>query len=80
MWMKVFVQNKKTDLFLTDDGNWISCREQARDFKRAIGALEFCIQKKEHDVWILLAFENEALNVQLDPFKNAAEFRNKAMS
>jgi hypothetical protein len=72
--MKVFVQKKKTDLFLDPAGNWVSGQREARDFKRAICALEFCIEKKEHAVWILLVFENEALNVQLDPFKDSGEF------
>jgi hypothetical protein len=77
--MKVFIQRKQTDLFLDREGNWVSGLANASDFKRALTALEFCLKQKEHDVWILLAFENDSLNVQLDPFKDAAKFQRNAI-
>ena len=77
--MKVFIQRKETDLFLDRDGNWVSGRANASDFKRALSALEFCLKQKEHDVWILLAFENESLNVQLDPFRDSGKFKGNAI-
>src|SRR5678815_2703843 len=76
--MKVLIQRKQTDLFLDRDGNWVSGRANASDFKRALSALEFCLKQKEHDVWILLAFENASLNVQLDPFKDPGNFQRTA--
>jgi hypothetical protein len=66
--MKFLVQKKKTGLFLGLDGTWTKSPERARDFVSSIAAVNYCLQAKMQDIFIVLAFEDERLNLRLDPF------------
>jgi hypothetical protein len=66
--MRFLVQRKKTGMFLGPDGTWKKSSGQGRDFDSSIAAVNHCLQTKIQDVYIVLAFEDERLNLRLDPF------------
>jgi hypothetical protein len=66
--MKFLVQKKKTGMFLDQNGTWAKELEKGRDFVSSIAAVNHCLEAKMQDVFIVLAFEDEHLNLRLDPF------------
>lgn len=66
--MKFLVQNKKTKAFLKTDGTWTKDLNNGKDFASSIAAVNYCLNEKMQDVYIVLAFEEERLNLRLDPF------------
>jgi hypothetical protein len=66
--MKFLVQKKKTGMFLKSTGAWTKDSKKAKDFVSSIAAVNFCLTEKMEDVFIVLAFEEERLNLKLDPF------------
>lgn len=66
--MKFLIQHKKTKLFLKQDGTWTRDLDQGKDFASSIAAVNYCLTEKMQEVFIVLAFEEERLNLRLDPF------------
>ena len=54
--MRIFVQNKRTKMFLADNASWVSEHGQALDFKKIYLAMDFCAAKhiSEEVVLVLL--------------------------
>jgi hypothetical protein len=65
--MKVFIQERGTGNFLTLGGEWSTSWEKARDFGRAMPALDFCKANTLLQVEVVLVFEDGCLSVRLDP-------------
>ncbi|MDB6031346.1 MAG: hypothetical protein JWM16_1684 [Verrucomicrobiales bacterium] len=76
--MKFLVQKKKTGMFLRPNGTWTGSPEKGRDFFSSIAAVNHCLEEKMQDVCIVLAFEDERLNLRLDPFAVAQITRGRA--
>ena len=66
--MKFLVQKKSTEMFLKENGTWTRDPNKGRDFASSIAAVNFCLAEKMQDVFIVLAFKEERLNLKLDPF------------
>lgn len=66
--MRFLVQKKSTEMFLKENGTWTRDPKKGKDFASSIAAVNFCLAEKMHDVFIVLAFEEERLNLKLDPF------------
>jgi hypothetical protein len=55
-------------MFLKPNGAWTADVGKGREFANSIAAVNYCLQEKMHEVYIVLAFDDARLNLRLDPF------------
>ena len=63
--MKIVVQNRKTNAFLTQDAKWVRRMDDARHFTTSIEALRFCADRELRDTDMLVCFPGAKENLRL---------------
>jgi hypothetical protein len=63
--MKIVVQNRKTNAFLTHEAKWVRRLDDARHFATSIEALRFCADRELHDTDMLVCFPGAKSNLRL---------------
>ncbi len=63
--MRVFLQNKRTKLYVRGFGEWVQRREQAADFGSSWLALDFAVENKLADLEIVFSFEDRRFDFRL---------------
>jgi len=66
--MKVIVRDMETGLYINAEGRWGDTQSEALEFKNSIGALEFCVTQKIHNVELLLLIGDPRLEAPLRIF------------
>jgi len=69
--MKVIIRDMETGLYLDGPASWGPSQSQALEFENSIGALEFCVTQKVHNVEILLVLGDARTDVPLRLFPRA---------
>lgn len=64
--MKVFVQQKKTELYLGPDGEWVNEKSGAQDFGNSMKALDHWLGCGLQGVQMVLDFGNENFDLKFD--------------
>jgi hypothetical protein len=64
-YMKIVVQNRKTNAFLTQDAKWVRRLDDARHFTTSIEALRFCADRELRDMDMLVCFPGAKANLRL---------------
>ena len=68
--MKVFIQHAVTGLYFKSRKAWVKNEEEARCFNGSLPAIDFCLENKIDEVFILLRFGDPQYDIQLRPFVN----------
>lgn len=63
--MKIVVQNRKTNAFLTPDAKWVRQFEAAHRFANSLEALRFCARRELHDTELLVCFPGHRDNLRV---------------
>ena len=63
--MRIFLQQRETNLYLKDVDIWTSDRSEAMEFVSSTTALEFCQINKLDAVQVVLRFEEERYEIVL---------------
>lgn len=63
--MKIVVQNRKTNAFLTADSRWLPQFDYARKFTTSIEALRFCVERELRDTDMLVCFHGQRSNMRV---------------
>ncbi len=72
--MKVYIQHRKTRLYLNDEKDWVKNETEARCFKSSIPAIDFCLANKIEHAIILMRFGDKRYDIRLRPFlRNSKE-------
>jgi len=66
--MKIFLQNKKTRLYLMSAGKWTQFSTEALDFPNYDKAIEFALAHRLSKVHVVLKFADHPYNICL-PFQ-----------
>jgi len=65
--MKVIIRDMGTGLYLDGPESWKASQTEAMEFENSIGALEFCVAQKIHNVEILLLLGEPDVPLRLFP-------------
>jgi hypothetical protein len=63
--MRILLQQKETDLYFKDVGEWTRHPPDAMDFMSSTAAVDFCTLNKISDVQIVLKFEEQHYDIVL---------------
>ena len=63
--MKIVVQNRKTNAFLTQDAKWVRHFDYARGFTTSLEALRFCADRELRDTDMLVCFPGARQNLRV---------------
>lgn len=63
--MKIVVQNRKTNAFLTQDAKWVRHVDYARKFATSIEALRFCAERELRGTDMLVCFPGARDNLRV---------------
>jgi hypothetical protein len=63
--MKIVVQNRRTNKFLTQDAKWVRQYDYARAFATSLEALRFCADQKLQDTDMLICFPGARANLRV---------------
>lgn len=63
--MKIVVQNRKTNAFLTADARWVRHFDYARRFTTSLEALRFCAERELRDADMLVCFPGARSNMRV---------------
>ena len=66
--MKIFLQHKRTMLYLTGGGNWSKTTTEAVDFANYELAIDFAMKKQLSGLQVVLKFPDQPYNICL-PFQ-----------
>jgi len=66
--MKVFVQHRKTKLFIAAGSLWVADISKALDFKRIMPAMDCCSAEKIHNTFLVLYFQSGGEPTRIRPF------------
>src|SRR4051794_9789597 len=68
--MRILIQNESLGLFWGTSGEWVGKKRRLKEFRSAVEALRFCVQRNLKDVRLLFAFRQASLNFFVAPFSN----------
>jgi hypothetical protein len=63
--MKILVQDRQTNAFLTGDKRWVRQLDYARTFSTSIEALRFCVDTKLTNMDVLVCYPGTKSNLRL---------------
>ena len=63
--MKIVVQNRKTNAFLTQDAKWARRLDHARNFATSLEALRYCADRQLRDIDMLVCFPGFRANMRV---------------
>jgi hypothetical protein len=63
--MKIVVQNRKTNAFLTQDAKWVQRFESARQFTTSLEALRFCADRQLRETDMLVCYPGARSNMRV---------------
>ncbi len=63
--MKILVQDRKTNTFLTADRRWVQQLDYARTFSTSLEALRFCLESKLAHKDLLICYPGRKSNLRL---------------
>jgi hypothetical protein len=63
--MKIVVQDRKTNAFLTQDARWVRQLDYARRFNTSLEALRFCAGHELRDADVLVCFPGARPNMRV---------------
>jgi hypothetical protein len=63
--MKIVVQNRKTNAFLTQDAKWVQRFESARQFTTSLEALRFCADRQLRETDMVVCFPGARSNMRV---------------
>jgi hypothetical protein len=63
--MKILVQDRKTNAFLTADKRWVRQADHARSFTTSLDALRFCVQTNLTNMDVLVCYPGMKDNLRL---------------
>jgi len=63
--MKILVQDRQTDAFLTRDKRWVRQLDYARTFSTSLEALRFCVDTKLTNMDVLVCYPGTKSNLRL---------------
>ena len=63
--IKILVQDRRTNAFLTADKRWVRQLDCARSFATSLDALRFCVQTNLTDVDMLVCYSGIKDNLRL---------------
>lgn len=63
--MKIVVQNRKTNAFLTQDAKWVRRFDGARQFTTSLEALRFCAERELRETDMLVCFPGARTNMRV---------------
>jgi hypothetical protein len=63
--MKIVVQNRKTNAFLTQDARWVQRFDYAHRFTTSLQALRFCADRQLRDADMLVCFPGARENLRV---------------
>ena len=66
--MKIVVQNRKTNAFLTEDAKWVKHVDCARGFATSLEALRFCAERDLRETDMLVCFSGAAPDLRVPLF------------
>ncbi len=63
--MKILVQDRQTNAFLTGDKRWVRQLDYARTFSTSLEALRFCVDTKLTNMDVLVCYPGTKSNLRL---------------
>jgi hypothetical protein len=66
--MRILIQNESLGLFWGASGAWVGKNRKLKEFRNAIEALRFCVDRNLKEVRLLFAFRQSSLNFFVAPF------------
>jgi hypothetical protein len=63
--IRIVVQHRKTNAFLTQDAKWARRLDDARQFRTSIEALRFCADRELRETDMLVCFPGQKANLRL---------------
>ena len=68
--MKLLVQHLSSNLFLTDNGQWVKLLNNAKVFDQPLAAIKFCIARSMRDVRLVAESKRPSKTLYFYPFGN----------
>ena len=63
--MRILVQDRRTNAFLTHDTKWVKQLDYARRFSTSLDALRFCVQRELKGMDLLVCYSGDKNNLRL---------------
>lgn len=63
--MRILVQDRRTNAFLTRDAKWAKQLDYARPFPTSIDALRFCVERELRDMDVLVCYPGHRNSLRL---------------
>lgn len=63
--MKIVIQERRTNAFLTSDGNWIRHVDSALAFNTSLEALRFCAERDLKNMDVLVCYPGAKNNLRV---------------
>jgi hypothetical protein len=63
--MRIVVQDRKTNAFLTHDSRWVKQFDYARAFSTSLEALRFCASRNLTQMDLLICYPGERTNMRM---------------
>jgi hypothetical protein len=63
--MRIVVQDRKTNSFLTNDSRWVQRLDCARAFSTSLEALRFCVEQDLKQIDLLICFPGTKSNLRM---------------
>jgi hypothetical protein len=64
--MKIVVQNRRTNAFLTQDSKWVRRLDDARHFATSLEALRFCAERELREMDMLVCYPGMRANMRVE--------------
>ena len=63
--MRILVQDRRTNAFLTGDAKWVKHLDYARPFSTSLDALRFCVERELKDMDMLVCYPGHKSNLRV---------------
>jgi hypothetical protein len=63
--MRILVQDRRTNAFLTGDAKWVKQLDYARPFSTSLDALRFCVERDLKGMDMLVCYPGQKSNLRV---------------
>ena len=63
--MRILVQDRRTNAFLTNEAKWVKQLDYARRFTTSLEALRFCVERELKHMDVLVCYPGHKTNLRL---------------